>query len=226
LWDCDGPPAARHAIVKQDLTFTNGLASSVNVALPGGAWECLTVRDEFHTLRSTAPDFTTADGITYTATVMNPRSLGGHWLVGGNLNDDEFIDIRDFGVLFPMHLSLANRDTPCGTVGPDGNINSDGLVDLLDLVIFVGNSLKAAEANCCGAGTTASVDGPIMSITVEELRQMGLEHLIAADVNRDGILDMDDVMAVVQGNVPDPDDDNTARDAAGAKSRRRRSPNR
>lgn len=221
LWDCDGPPSAQHASVEQTFTFTGGLASGVNVSIPGGAWECLTVRDKLHTLRSTAPDLFTADGALYTASVTGPRSQGGHWLVGGNLNDDEFIDIRDFGVLFPMHLSLSNPDTPCGTPAPNANINGDGLVDLMDLVIFVGNSLKGAEPNCCSVGTVAA-SGPIQSITVEELRQLGLEHMIAADVNRDGVLDMDDVATVLQGNSSEPKDRDVLRSAADDKARRRR----
>ena len=202
VWDCDGPPGAQKAIIEQNLSFINGLASDVNVPLPGGAWECVTARDTLHTLRSTAPDFTTTNGTEYTASFVGPRAQGGHWLVGGNLNDDEFVDIRDFGVLFPMHLSLANPNTPCGTPGPDGNINGDNLVDLLDLVIFVGNSLQAAEPNCCGTGGVSEASGPIMAISVQELRTMGLDHMIAADINRDGILNMEDVAALMRGGTP------------------------
>lgn len=208
FWDCDGPANARHAVVEQNLTFVNGMASAAEVPMPGGTWECVTVRDRLHTLRSKAPDFGTTDGIHYTASVMGSRGQGGHWLVGGNLNDDDFIDILDFGVLFPLHLSLANGGTPCGSAAPDGNINGDNLVDLLDLVIFVGNSFLGAEPDCCASGTTArSGGGPVTSISVEELVEQGLDGMIAADVNGDGMLDMDDVITVLQGNVGRPGDE-------------------
>jgi hypothetical protein len=206
LWDCDGPLVAQHVTVNQDVTFTNGIANAVQVALPGGAWECVSVRDPLHTLSSSAADFTTVDGISYTATVLGARDSGGHWLVGGNLNGDDFIDILDFGVLFPLHLSLASSDTPCSNPGPDGNINGDNLVDLLDLVMFVGNSLRGSEPGCCGAGAAASSSGPIMSITVEELRAMGLDAMIEADVNRDGVVDQEDISLVAQGYVPPEED--------------------
>jgi hypothetical protein len=220
LWDCDGPPGADHVTIAQTLTFTNGVAGGVSLQIPGGAWECITARDELHTLRSTAPDFFTSDGVNYTASFLGPRAQSGHWLVGGNLNDDDYIDILDFGVLFPMHLSLAAPNTPCGTPPPDANINGDNLVDLLDLVIFVGNSLEAAEPNCCGLGSTAGASGPIPAISVERLRELGLEYMIEADVNRDGILDFTDVAAFLRGDQPPTDDD-----VSHEKPRRRRTRN-
>jgi hypothetical protein len=45
-----------------------------------------------------------------------------------------------------------------------------------------------------------------MSITVEELRAMGLDAMIAADVNRDGVLDQEDIALVAQGYVPPEQD--------------------
>lgn len=223
LWDCDGPPEAQHVTVDRNVTFSNGMASAIDVPIPGGAWECVSVRDPLHTLRSTATDFITLDGINYSATFTGSRDLGGHWLVGGNLNGDDFIDILDFGVLFPLHLTLANRSTPCGVAGPDGNINGDNLVDLLDLVIFVGNSLRGSDPAYCGSAVTASASGgPIMSITVEELHDMGLDSMIEADVNRDGILDLNDVAALFGGQVIPPDGDGSTRPVTTEKPGRRR----
>jgi len=223
VWDCDGPPAAQHATVAQTLTFTNGLSFGVDVMIPGGVWECITARDELHTLRSTAPDFSTIDGIYYTATFVGNPATGGHRLVGGNLNDDEYIDILDFGILSSQHMTLANPDTPCGTPPLDANINGDNQVNLLDLVIFVGNSLQASELDCCGAGSTAAASGPIEAISIRDLRRMGLGHLVAADINQDGILDMDDALALLNGAVPS-DHDGVRGDRG--KSERRRAPRR
>lgn len=229
LWDCDGPPEARHATIQHTMTFTNGLASGANMVIPGGAWECITARDELHALRSTAADFSTTDGRSYTATFVGDRETGGHWLLGGNLNDDDFIDILDFGVLFPFHMSQATPDTPCGTNGPDGNINGDNQVNLLDLVIFVGNSLQACEPNCCGGGGASAASGPISTISIRELRRMGLEHLAAADLNQDGVLDMDDAIMLMNGDIPSEYDRRSIRDDGGGKrgrSTRQRPPRR
>lgn len=205
LWDCNAASGSNHSTVEQALTFTNGRASGVTVPIPGGPWTCLTARDRLHTLRSTAADFSTPDGILYTATFLSSRASGGHWLIGGNLNDDAFIDILDFGVFFPRFLTQATVSTPCGSTGPDANVNGDGLVDLLDLVFVSGNSLLASEVGCCGGGIAAVGEGPITSITVRELRSRGLGYMAAADVNRDGVLDLNDLVAVMSGDIPPVD---------------------
>jgi hypothetical protein len=207
LWDCDGPPIAQHVTVSQPLTFFNGFASAVDMPIPGGDWECLTVRDELHTLSSRAADFSSPDGIHYTATVTGAPASGGHWLVSGNLNDDEFVDILDFGVMSPLYLSVASPDTPCGAVGPDANVNGDDRVDLLDLVFIMGNWLVASEPDCCGSGGTADRwAGPIEAISLNELRLMGLGHMAEADLNRDGWLDMNDIRVLRDGADSPPGD--------------------
>ena len=202
LWDCNAPSGSNRSTVKQALVFNNGQASAAAVPIPGGPWTCLTVRDELHSLRSTAANFTTTDGILYAASFLGSRASGGHWLIGGNLNDDAFIDILDFGVFFPRFLTQAGVSTPCGTVGPHADFNGDGQVDLSDLVFVSGNSLLASEPGCCGAGITAGGEGPITSITVRELRSRGLGYMAAADVNRDGVLDFQDIFAVFSGDIP------------------------
>lgn len=218
VWDCNGPPGLSPVPVEQTVSFSNGLAQNVTVPLPGGGWDCLTARDGLHTLRSTAPDFTTPDGFQYTASFVGSRASGGHWLVGGNLNDDEFIDILDFGVFFPQNLTQATPDSACGALAPDGNVNGDNVIDLLDLVFVSGNSLRAAEPNCCGTGSTASASGPITSITVRELYHLGLESMIVADVNMDGVLDMDDMREFFSGEIMNPGDGaGSLRDSLGGK---------
>ena len=208
LWDCDAPADAQHASVKQTLTFVNGMASGVQFQIPGGAWECISARDELHTLRSTVLGLSTLNGFNFVASFVGPRSTGGHWLVGGNLNDDDFVDIRDFGIYFPFFMTAADSDTACGFPGPHANFNGDALVDLLDLLFISGNSLLASEAPCCGAGGAgrgAGVeDKPIMSISVAELRRTKQYGLIQADVNRDGVLDVNDMIAVITGEVVEP----------------------
>lgn len=201
LWDCNAPSGSNHATVEQTLVFSGGLASGVVIPIPGGSWTCLTARDRLHTLTSTATDFTTTDGIVYTASFVGPRSTGGHWLIGGNLNDDDFIDILDFGVFFPKFLTQASASTPCGVSGPDANLDGDGTVGLTDLVFVSGNSLNGSEPVCCG-GVAAVQDGPIVSISVRELRSRGLGYMAVADVNRDGTLDFADIAAFLSGDFP------------------------
>jgi len=218
LWDCNGPSGAQHATVSQAVNFVNGLASAVQVPIPGGAWECVTARDKLHTLRSTAADFTTTDNISYTASFEGNWAAGGHRLVGGNLNDDQFVDILDFGLLSRYYLSLASASTTCGTAPPHPNINGDDRVDLLDLVFITGNWLMAREADCCSVGGAAESAEPIAAISVEELRRRGLGDMAAADLNGDGVLDIDDVIMLMEGSTGDGGDARSLRDENDAKS--------
>ena len=149
--------------------------------------------------------------------------------MGGNLNDDNFIDILDFGVFFPFFLTVSNPNTPCPPIFPHANINGDGVIDLLDLVFVAGNSLQASEPNCCGAGSASAMTGPVMAISVNELRRRGLHDLVAADIDQDGILDADDVLALIEGNVPPLPKDGSLRGAGDGKTgkpRRLRPPRR
>ena len=47
-------------------------------------------------------------------------------------------------------------------------------------------------------------DGPITSISVDELVELGLGELAAGDLNDDGWLDVDDVEAFANGASPGP----------------------
>ena len=69
------------------------------------------------------------------------------------------------------------------------------------------NILKFHEANCCGQPfrmADGSPDkGPVTSITVRELRRLGLGHLAAGDLNHDRVLDERDMAAFADGVRPD-----------------------
>lgn len=186
----------------QDMTFTGGLASQ-RFPIPGGMWDCVTARDSLHTLRSTAIDFSTLDGVEYVGTFVGERVVGdpgGHWLIGGNLNDDIFIDILDFGIFMSLFLTPAQPDTPCGTPSPEANVNGDNVVDLIDFVFVQVNSLMISEPNCCGTG--ASSAQPLSEVSIRKLRHMGLYHLRYADLNDDGYINAEDMIAFLNGDRP------------------------
>jgi len=201
LRDCDGPPGGEFAVVKQPVTFTAGQANGINVLIPGGDWECLTVRDPLHSVRSTPLNFGTLNGVDFSASVTGARSAGGHWLVGGNLNGDDFIDIFDFAMFFPIYLRPAGASTTCTTTGPDGNMNGDTLIDLLDLVFISGNSLSTSEPSCCG-GAAASTSAPRSAASLEELARKGYGDLSSYDIDRNGVFNFQDVSALAAGAEP------------------------
>jgi len=205
LWDCDavGGPQ-RHSTVEQNISFTGGQATNVTFDIPGGGWDCMTARDPLHTLLSTATDFATLDGVNFTGTFTGDPAAGGHWLVGGNLNGDDFIDVLDFGVFVSEFLAPATPNSPCGAPAPDGNVNGDGVIDLVDFVFVQINSFAVSEPNCCptplASGQTQ--EGPIRSISIRDLQRRGLYYLAPADLNRDGVLDDLDIIAFMNGVRP------------------------
>ncbi|MCH7831962.1 MAG: hypothetical protein IIC55_03730 [Proteobacteria bacterium] len=192
--------------------------------MPPGQFACLTARDKLHTLRACAlrtDGNLDCVGGTVFATFKGDPFFGGNWLINGNLdawkkdNDKashDVIDIQDFGQFVaqfgqcyfdgaPVDCSgPTNGATPCGTEGPHADINGDGIADLLDFS-FVSANFLVSSKDCCCPGSTGNTVGRT-AISVVELRQMGLTDLIVADLNNDGMLDLNDMAAFLSGDVP------------------------
>jgi len=225
VWDCSGPTMQTTSI---PMTFVDGgggkAIATGTICVPINTPTCVTARDKLHTLRSTV--LPTGAPPTFAASFTGKRADEpgaipmvdvGHRLVGGNLNDDIFIDILDFGTWAGLYLTnYGNGDTTCSTLSPHGDISGDGDVGIGDYSFIAINFLMVAENNCCslapfmaGGGddespTPRDGNGPRASITVAELNQLGLSHLVAGDVNHDGVLDQRDMAAVLSGQMPTP----------------------
>jgi hypothetical protein len=193
LWDCANN---RHEVVQKTVTFSGGLATAVNLEVPGGTWTCIMARDNLHTLRSRAPNLgTTPDFINYSALFRGDPVSGGSWLVGGNLNDDGFIDIQDYVRFLQQYLMAASTNTACGTLPYHADINGSGAVDVGDLSFIQVSMFELADSPCCGPAIASEEEAaePKDSISLAELREMGLGHLVVADMNGDEILDVNDI---------------------------------
>ena len=191
FWNC---PGAQPTEVAQPLLFVNGVAHDV-LHVPCGPYTCVTARDKLHTLRRTIGLQT--NGVRYGAdfTALS--------LIGGNLNDDEWIDILDFGVLIAQWETPLPPDTACNTPAPHSDINGDGVVDSADFTFIQINFLLGNDQNCCGfPGGPDSA--PVTRISVAELIRRGLGQLVVADLNGDGWLDTGDVAAFMAGARPKP----------------------
>lgn len=187
------------------------------IKIPGrGQWGCITAQDQLHTLRScyTFGDGDCVDG-QLSASFEGDPSFGGNWLIGGNLdgwkkNDGDpssnpsldVIDILDFGTFVGQSGNVyADNDTPCGTQGPNADINGDGVADGSDYAFIIRNFL-VSQKDCCGGPQIGSEANPISSITVDQLREQGMGELAVADLNGDGVLDSADMDAYSQGARP------------------------
>ena len=72
-------------------------------------------------------------------------------LIGGNLNDDQWIDILDYGMFVGQYGLPVGADTPCGTAPPHADISGNGTVGTEDFTFIQTQFLWAREADCCGA---------------------------------------------------------------------------
>ncbi|HNO77203.1 MAG TPA: HYR domain-containing protein [Phycisphaerae bacterium] len=201
LWECPGGAPA--ATVTADMVFLNGLASDT-IDIPCGNYTCITARDELHTLRRTDLDDFGISGTEYVADFTANGATDDDSLIGGNLNDDFFIDILDFGTFSAQWSTTPSPDTPCPVGGAHADINGDAIVDNFDFSFIQNNFLETHEANCCGAlnREAGEFDGPVTDISIAELRRRGLGHLAVSDLNHDGRLNMDDVVEFANGARP------------------------
>lgn len=174
-----------------------GFARNVTLDVPAGDYACVTARDPLHTLRSVA-NLSIESG-AYVARFTGDPSLMGNWLIGGNLNGDHVVDALDHASLLtvwmPPDALVVDPDSACGTPGPHGDINGDGLVDTFDAELIDRALLVEDEASCCGGDV-----GPPGRLSIPvSLLQPGLGlRLKDADFNRDGFLDVDEMALVVE----------------------------
>lgn len=130
-----------------------------------------------------------------------------HWLVNGNAHQDTVIDILDFVIWSGQFGRVVSADTPCGTEGLSADFNSDGVVNAFDFSFIVINFFGSNKEGCdelCLRASGAAVPQPRTSITVRELIAMGHGDAAGrADANGDGVVDVADMAAYVNGFVPD-----------------------
>jgi hypothetical protein len=182
-------------------------------------WGCITAQDQLHTLRSCytfgAGD---CDEGQLHAQFSGAHAYDGNCLLGGNLDgwkkdlsganpSLDVIDILDYGTFMSQYgncypnANAPDGDTPCGTDGPNADINADGCVGMDDYNFIIDNFLTSAKDCCCGP-QASSLPPALTEVTIDELRQMGLGDLAVADLNGDGVLNADDMDAFLQGVRP------------------------
>jgi len=178
--------------------------------IPGaGQWICVTAMDQLHSLRASAM-LSCVDGV-YEAIFKGDPFFGGNWLVQGNLDawkkdnplaGHDVINILDFGQFVAMYGAQFDPDTTCDMVhaAGHGDINGDGTVDSVDFSFIMENFLAMSKNACCPEATATTT--PLTSVTVRELRQMGMGDLAVADLNGDGVLDTADMTAFMNGAQP------------------------
>lgn len=193
------------------------------VGVPAGyPFRCVTAKDPHHTLGASccmecvdslvtlgdAPGQILNLHRVYYADFSAPAVLDPvcHALIGGDLSDDNVVDIIDFVIL--VLAGQLDPSSPCDAP-LHADINGDGLASSLDfsfvLVHFLGEGTDDCQVSAPCGGTTASparrAHAPRTSVTLRELAALGLGKAgEAADRNDDGIVDLTDLAQWANGD--------------------------
>lgn len=157
---------------------TAGTALAVEVPV-AAAHVCMAAKDTVHSVADTA-----------IPSVVGLRWSASFELYQGDSNDDNAIDVLDFGIFI--------GDIGLTTVAARSDFNSNSVVQNADFSFISLNFLRAGET--CGA-----FDGvvPRARVAVRTLRRTGLGEAAVGDLNGDGWLDELDIAHYQQfGLVP------------------------
>ena len=172
-------------IVNKDVQFSGaGIGTVTDVEVPVAlGYSCISVKDAGHTLAS-------ANAVPVSGTKYCPAHFA---LAAGDGNDDNMVDILDFG-LFVSHWGGPRLATDPSNYNRDGAVNSGDFT-------FISAAFLSQGATCGGA---FSGGAPRERISVRDLRRMGLGDLAVADFNRDGWVDTADVGIFMKRGMQQP----------------------
>ena len=158
--------------------FAAGSINAIQVPV-AASYTCLRAKDPTHSVPDTA-----------SATVSGVRYQAAFSLKQGDSNDDDLVDILDFGIFVAAYGAGKALDAT-------SNFNSDTIIANADFAFISINFFNVGEA--CGAYTGAT---PRDRMTVKELRRSGRGGLAIADINGDGWVDTTDITLFMQGVAP------------------------
>jgi len=173
--------------VKSTTSFNGAGAGTASLEVEGyvPGYTCLLVEDGQHSLKSRLP--LSIDGCSWKGSA---KLVLGNITGPGNVRDD-VIDVLDWGAYVVRH-GLSVGSASCGTSGVHADLDGNGVVDSADGAIILANFGRSSDAPCMAfVGDIGA--SPIQSISVQELAQMGMSDLVAADLNGDGTLDGEDM---------------------------------
>jgi hypothetical protein len=166
----------------QTVSFAFGDGFGV-AQIPVGSYNCATVDDDLHTLVSQTD-------VVIVGTNYSLSATGASALINGDLNDDNTINVIDWGVMVVRIGTTAAVNTDCSTTGFHCDFNGNGSVTDGD-GSFILNSFLANGDSGCGLGGVLAAN--VTKISVTDLSKLMGENASAADLNRDGVVDAQDM---------------------------------
>ena len=183
----------RTSIPSAVATVTAGFQAGINpvtvvdgISIPATeSVACIAVKDPVHSIAAVGSPTINASTRRWEAAVT---------LVQGDSNDDNMVEILDYGLWLADGFRTAAADAR-------SNFNADGVVDSGDFS-FIAVSFFSIGDSCAGA---AAGNPPRERIRVKELRRLGYGEIAAFDLNQDGWFDLRDVQRAVWGaGRPEP----------------------
>jgi parallel beta-helix repeat protein len=168
-------------VVTATVPFTGNNGAVIDAQIPVRSdYTCITVKDAGHTV---------ADAQTLSVSGTKYVASGSFQLISGDSNDDNVVDILDFGAFV--------SDRGAGkTPASRSNFDRNPVVNNSDFSFISLNFLVTGDS--CGGGNFDG-DAPLTRVSIKELRRAGLGHLEEADINMDGWLDQTDMALAMQG---------------------------
>jgi hypothetical protein len=162
-----------------DIVFAgnNGAVKDIQVPVRGD-YSCMSIKDATNTL-----SMARAMNVVGTKYVVPAISL-----IGGDTNDDDLVDVLDFGMF------VADRG-PGKNPLSRSNFDRNPVVNNSDFTFIGLNFLLTGDA--CGSAFTGGA--PRERVSVKDLRRAGLGYMVEADINGDGWVDSADMALAMQG---------------------------
>ena len=165
------------------MTFMSGTATAT-LQLPIGDYNCATADDDLHSLVSQVP--VSINGTNYQMNVTGDSAL-----INGDLDDDNVVNVVDWGVLVVRVGMAAAVNTDCTTVGFHADFDGDGTVTNADGNRLLQSFLVQGDTGCNAFNANS---GPVVTrISVADLSVIAGMNASAADMNRDGVVDAKDI---------------------------------
>ena len=156
----------------------NGAVTDIQVPVRGD-YSCISVKDATHTVSAAQQMLVTGTKYTMAAPFA---------LVAGDSNDDNLVDVLDFGSFVSDRGVGKNAQSR-------SNFDRNQVVNNGDFAFISLNFLRTGDL--CGGGYTGNA--PLERVSVKELRRAGLGHMAEADINNDGWVDTADMALAMQG---------------------------
>ena len=166
-------------VMTTDVVFSGNNGAVRDIQIPvRGDYTCMSVKDAAHTL--SAAQSMPVVGTKYVVPAMA--------LIGGDSNDDNIVDVLDFGSY------VSDRGVGKNALSRS-NFDRNPVVNNADFTYIGLNFLRTGDA--CGGGFTGGT--PRERVSVKDLRRAGLGHMVDADINGDGWVDAADMALAMQG---------------------------